>query len=201
MQKISRKEVCENKDCDEKCADRHPKPCRNKEKCKFFKNNNCTFSHNASEKVNDKVEEQAKVSNDKFEEFKDLVSQNKLEFESKVNTFTNSLNIERKKTEENIKVHKELRKKNDDLERIFKKEMKELNLKMGKLENSKKDLESKLDETKNELKSSQEKNASWQKIIKEMLAKEKVHEAKVKDLENMSKNELGKVKEDICRLN
>ena len=33
------KKVCENKECDEKCVDRHPKLCRNKEKCKFFKKN------------------------------------------------------------------------------------------------------------------------------------------------------------------
>ena len=137
------KKVCEDNDCDTKCLDRHPKLCRNKERCKFFKKKICAFSHNASE--NDKDQEQVEVSNDKLDELKNLVSKNELEFENKIKILSNSINIERKKHEDSIKVQKELLKKNDDLEIKLKKEVKELNLKLGKLKKSKQDLEFKLE--------------------------------------------------------
>ena len=37
--------VCENKDCDKKCLDRHPKPCKFNKKCKFMAKSVCVFSH------------------------------------------------------------------------------------------------------------------------------------------------------------
>ena len=38
------------------------------------------------------------------------------------------------------------------------------------------------------------------KIIEEMLTKENDHGTKVKDVESMNKNEIGKLNKDICRL-
>ena len=55
-------------------------------------------------------------------------------------------------------------------------------------------------EIKDELKSYQEKIAGQQKVINEILAKENVYEAKVKDIENINKNDIAKLKEEICRL-
>ena len=61
-----------------------------------------------------------------------------------------------------------------------------------------KDFEGKLENFKNELKSSKKKNSNQQKIIEEILAKEKDYEVKV--VENMREIEPGKVDdEDICR--
>ena len=202
------KKVCEDNDCNTKCVDRHPKLCRNKERCKFFKKKICAFSHNASEKENYKDRGKVEVSNDKIDELKNLVSKNEQEFENKIKILTNSINIERKKNEDSIKVQKELLKKNDDLEIKLKKEVKELNLKLGKLEKSKQDLEFKLenkqsilsDGIKKQLKSCQEKITDQKKILKEMLAKEKDYEAEVKDIVNINKIEIGKLKEEVFRV-
>ena len=43
--------VCEIKDCDKKCLNRHPKPCKYKKRCKFNAKSVCAFSH-----VNDTLE-------------------------------------------------------------------------------------------------------------------------------------------------
>ena len=39
-------ETCKNRACKVKdCRFRHPKPCRNKEDCKFFKRDRCAYNH------------------------------------------------------------------------------------------------------------------------------------------------------------
>ena len=42
------KTVCLIQNCDKKCKSRHPKPCRFKQKCKFFAQNICAFKHATS---------------------------------------------------------------------------------------------------------------------------------------------------------
>ena len=83
--------------------DRHPKPCRNIEECNFFKKKVCAFNHNAPEKANDPVQEETKITNDKFEELKNLVSQNELKLENKIKSLANFINTERKKIKTTLK--------------------------------------------------------------------------------------------------
>ena len=85
---------------------------------------------------------------------------------------TEAINAERRKNKENDKAQKELLKKNVHLERIFKKEITELILKIYELEKFGKDLEKvKSNKTKankelrSELKIVQEKYKSQQKVI------------------------------------
>ena len=91
--------VCENQNCDKKCVNRHPKSCRNKDKCKFLKLNTCAFNHEALEKVNDEVCGQAKIDSDGIGELKRLVSENKEHFESRIKSLTDAVNNEIKKTD------------------------------------------------------------------------------------------------------
>ena len=37
--------VCEIKDCDKSCRGRHPKPCKNEERCRFLAKNICAYKH------------------------------------------------------------------------------------------------------------------------------------------------------------
>ena len=92
-------------------------------------------------------------------------------------------------------------KKNVDLERVLSKEIKELSVKIVKLENSERDLELKVKniqtEFSKEIKSCQDKILCQKKVIVEMLAKEKVFDTKVKDAESINKVEIGKLKQEI----
>jgi hypothetical protein len=78
------KNVCENKNCDKKCVDRHIKPCRNKGECKFMMIFlKCTFSHVALEEQNCGVNKHAKIMSDETGELKNLLRKNKKQFENK----------------------------------------------------------------------------------------------------------------------
>ena len=90
------------------------------------------------------------------------------------------MNAERRTNYENDKAQMEFLKKNVDLERIFKNEIKELNIKIDKLERFGKDLATvKNNQTKtneelrSELKVVQENFKSQQKVFKEMDTKVK----------------------------
>ena len=183
--------VCENQNCDKKCVNRHPKSCRNKDKCKFLKLNTCAFNHEALEKVNDEVCGQAKIDSDGIGELKRLVSENKEHFESRITSLTDAVNNERKKTENQENALKDALKINIDLEKIFKNEIKDLNLKITKVECSNKDLKSKVEDRQTKLEELKD-------VVKEMLTKENIFETKLKYLENKQKNEIEELKEKIC---
>ena len=139
-----------------------------------------------------------------IETLKHLVSQNKVENEGKVKSLTEAIDIQRKKNKEHDSVQKELIKKNVDLERLVSKEIKELNIKIVKLETSERDLELKVKNNQTEVskenKSCQDKILRQQKVITEMLTKEKAVDAKVKDLESIHKVEIEKLKLEIHML-
>ena len=119
---------------------RHPKPCRHKDNCKFLKQKICAFSHGAFEKENDEVNKHTKMTNDDIGELKNLVRKNQEQCESKIKILTEVINYERKKYEGHEKSLKDALRKKDDLEGSVKNEMKELHVNMEKLENSNKDL-------------------------------------------------------------
>ena len=146
-------DVCENQTCDKKCLSRHPKPCKNREKCKFLLNNICAFSHDAIEKENDGVQEKVRMRVDEISNLKNLLNQNKVENEIKFKSLKEAIEIERKKSDEYDNAKKELQEKNDDLEKMLRKEIKELNVKI----------------------------VNQQKVIEEMLSKENMNYIKDTD--------------------
>ena len=195
--------ICDNQNCDKNCMNRHPKACKDKEKCKFLKKNNCAYNHDVHAEENSDVQGEAEriieIGN-----LKHLLSKYKVEIESKVKSLTEAMDVERKKTQEHESTKKELIKKNVDLERLVSKEMKELNLKIVKLETSERDLKLKIKnnqtEVNNEIKSCKDKIVCQQKVVTEMLTKEKAVETKVKDLENIHKIEIDKLNQEIYML-
>jgi hypothetical protein len=161
----------------------NPKPCKNKEKCKFLKKNICEFSHDIHEKEISDIQGEAEMLIE-IHNLKHLVSESKVENESKVKSLVEAIDLERKIIKEHACLQKEMLKKNDDLERVLSKEIKELTIKIVKLETSERDLELKVKniqtELNREIKSCQAKIVCQQKVITEMLAKEKVLDTKVK---------------------
>ena len=102
---------------------------------------NCAFSQEALETGNGEVNEHAKTISDESSELKNLVNKNKEELESKIKGLTDAIDKERKKTEEHENAFKDALRMKADVERTFKKEIKELHQQMKKLESYHKDLE------------------------------------------------------------
>ena len=83
----------------------HPKLCKHKEKCKFLKKNICAFSHDLNEKENIDIQGDTEIII-KIANLKRLVSENKVENESKVKSLAEAIDIERKKNQEHDNVKK-----------------------------------------------------------------------------------------------
>ena len=89
-------ETCQKRVCkDRECAFRHPKPCRNRENCKFFKLEICFYKHeddikeenNDKEVINNKVkecEDQIKTLEAEILDLKNNVKSKEMELETKI---------------------------------------------------------------------------------------------------------------------
>ena len=149
----------------------------------FLKKKICAFSHDAHEKEIDKVQGTSKIIFEEIVNLKNLVSSNKEDNENKVKSLTEAIDDERKKNDEHDIGQKELLKKYEEFERMFRKEIKEFNKKIVRLETSKRDLELNINNSQTEIKVCKDKITSQQKVTNEMLDKGKGFEIKVKELE------------------
>ena len=172
------KNVCKIQNCDGKFANRHPKPCKDKEKCRFAKKNICAFNHEALEEAFEEVHGQAKMPSDEIVELKKQIIGNEDKYERKIKGLKDEINIEKNKNEVHQNAIKDAIRANCDLEKTFKNEMKQLNLKMKKLESSNEHLQSKLSDSENTVNEQLTHNTD---IINQMLEKEIVMETKVKE--------------------
>ena len=109
------------KKCDKRCLIRHPGQCKFKQRCKFLKRNICAFTHETFVIDNDNLKDASKPLYDKIEELEDLINKNKAEYESIVKGLTEKIECERNKFEESVNAQKQLVKKNDELQNLFKK--------------------------------------------------------------------------------
>ena len=185
--------VCSNENCDTKCDERHPKPCRNKDKCRFLKTKSCAFSHEAFENENDEANEQAKFKNNEIRDLENLLMKNNAVCESKVKSLKDAIENERKKNKDHEDSLKDEIKKKNELERNLKKELKDLNLKMKEIESSNKGLELKVVE----IERSQITILNQNEVINEMLTKEFFFELKLMQLEAKHKIYIDELKEEI----
>ena len=73
--------VCQIEDCDRKCLNRHPKPCKHRQKCKFLAKNICAFSH-----ANDTLEKESLGDGvlERMEAIEKQVAQNKIKHETEI---------------------------------------------------------------------------------------------------------------------
>ena len=74
---------CEIRNCDQKCLNRHTKPCQNKKTCKFYKKNVCAFKHNTLEKENES-EEKDTIILDEIGKLKNNIGNEKVEMKQKL---------------------------------------------------------------------------------------------------------------------
>ena len=76
--------VCQIENCDRKCLNRHPKPCKHKHKCKFLAKNICAFSH-----VDDTLEpeslEPGSEMLERMDKLEQQIDDNKIRHEKDIN--------------------------------------------------------------------------------------------------------------------
>ena len=90
--------ICEKKFCKTKeCPSRHPKPCKNGEKCKFHKNDCCAYQHKDNDKFQDILSDSIKKSLEEVDKLKLEISKLKDTIKEKEAVIQSRLKQERDK--------------------------------------------------------------------------------------------------------
>ena len=137
--------VCQTKNCDKRCLNRHPKPCKFKDECKFLEKNICAYSHLDLATENNDLKEIAKSFSDKICDLEDKINNMRNEIDNKLKSMGDEIENEKKINANHLSVQKELKKENEVLENLLKKEMKEINLKVLKVVKSNEQFEMKIE--------------------------------------------------------
>ena len=111
--------VCQIKDCDKSCSERHPKQCKFKTRCKFLDKGICAFSH-VTLVQNDKTNECFSNHEHKIKDLENIVAINKTESEVIIKSLSDEIRILKKELSENVVYVKDLKRFENENQKLQK---------------------------------------------------------------------------------